>query len=117
MVTTMLPQAAEVDFDWKEYAPCLKVTDVFFIEGSGSVYTAARRYCCNCLVVVDCLIDGLEEEFGMRGCLSPNERITVNDWMEAGYSLKSSVEVVWKYHRDRGKTAVPLKSIWEDWDA
>ncbi len=116
MVTTMLPQAAEVDFDWKEYAPCLDI-NVFFVEGSGNIYTAARRYCCNCLVVVDCLIEGLDDEFGMRGCMSPNERISVVDWMEAGYSLKTAAEAVWKYHRDRGKTAVPLKSIWEDWDA
>lgn len=119
MVTMTLPQDTGISFDWKEYASCRDVdsSDIFFIEGYGATYNDARSYCSNCVVVVDCLIESLGNEFGMWGCMSPNERVSVEKDMEVGYGLKTSAEVIWQYHRDRGKVSVPSKSIWEWWDA
>ncbi len=120
MVTAMLPQDIGTGFNWREFAACAGIdyrNDVFFIEGAGAVYQEARSYCSNCFVVVDCLIEGMENDLGMWGCMSPNERISVGKHMQVGYGLKTLAEVRWKYHRDKGKLSVPSKSVWDDWDA
>ncbi len=111
----------EVDFDWQDYAACLdtggSVTNLFFIEGYGSHYRAARKFCAGCPVVIDCLIEGLEVSLGeaMWGCMSPNERKLVRR-MEIKVGLKKAAEYIWEGHRG-GSLPVPPKSIWEQWDA
>lgn len=121
MVATMLPEDPAISFDWKKYAACRDIgvtyrDNIFFIEGYGAVYDKARSYCARCVVVVDCLIEGIENELGMWGCMSPNERWDVGKDMEVGYSLKRAAEIIWKPHRNRGKVLVPPESIWEYWD-
>lgn len=112
------------EFNWREYATCQFLSSddqddsPFFIEGYGAQYTRARRYCHFCPVVIDCLIEGLDNEMGMWGCTSPNERTSINNMMEYGMTLKSAVESIWgTYRYENSGVLVPPKSIWEDWDA
>lgn len=112
------------EFDWRLFAACSFLSDEdqeqspFFIEGYGAQYNRARRYCHSCPVVIDCLIEGLENEVGMWGCTSPNERTSVNNMMEYGMSFKKAVESIWElYRHENSGILVPPKSIWKDWDA
>jgi len=116
-------EAAE--FDWRAFAACSDFTSIapednpFFADGQGNTYPVARIYCSSCPVVIDCLIEGLEpDNTGMWGCMSPNERTTVNSVMDEGFSLKQAAEAVWDLQRKRQRgMTVPPKSIWKEWNA
>ncbi len=121
MVTTMVPEDTTTFFKWRNYAACINLDaddaqNTFFVDKAGYTYRKARAYCANCSVVVDCLIEGMDNELGMWGCTSPNEREDISSFMQAGYNLKKATEMIWKYHRE-GKLSVPSKSIWEYWNA
>lgn len=112
------------EFDWRSFALCGEIKyeddDPFFAEGYGATYSVARTYCSVCPVVIDCLIEGLfdEENLGMWGCMSPNERTEVRNKMEEGYTLMRAAESVWaKERKKESGMLVPPKKVWKDWDA
>ena len=123
MVMTMVEQELLVDWEWKKSASCEGVdtgpNSIFFVEGYGATYPKARKYCSGCPVVIDCLIEAIysDNDVGMWGCMSPNERNEVKDMLEAGKDFKKSAEKIWEEQRKKNGMLVPKKSIWKDWDA
>ena len=121
-MVAIMAREIEVKFDWRAYAACegIEKTDTFFGEDYGATYGLARMYCSTCPVVIDCLIEGIEDQdnIGMWGCTSPNERTQIRSWMDEGFSLKESVEAIWQYEREKVRgVKVPPKRVWRDWDA
>lgn len=123
MVVTM-PQAEELeDFVWQDYALCKDVAEIypadenpFFKEGRGKTYPLARSYCANCSVVIDCLIDGIDDEEGFRGATSPTERKEIRKMLRQGVRFRDAVEKLWDSHRaSRRGGEVPRSIVWEEW--
>lgn len=76
----MRPFAKALDLDdepaWQDSASCATVDpELFFPEGrSWTAYTDARRVCARCVVRIECLEAGLDQEHGMWGGTTPDER-------------------------------------------
>lgn len=111
-------------FEWMSSASCLGMAylyedqndNPFFVEGRGSTYPIARRFCSICPVVVDCLIEGLDSDVGFRGGCSPHERTRIRMALDAGISLESATEEIWDEHRAIARGGeVPDSKVWDDW--
>lgn len=118
----------EVESDWTVRANCIDVENVegenpFFVEGYGSQYPRARDYCSGCPVVVDCLVhsvfeDAIYSEDGMWGCMSPNERKELMNYLSEGKGFKAAAERIWtRQRRRRNGSKVPNRTVWDNWNA
>jgi hypothetical protein len=124
-VVTLVETEPEVEeeFDWFELAACYGIAhlyppgqDPFFKHGRGKTYSTAREYCSRCPVVVDCLIEGLEEEEGFRGCTSPSERSNIRRLMKQGWTIQEATEEQWRSKRINPLgSSVPPGAVWKDW--
>ena len=121
--TPIMVDGDSTPYYWAELGSCWELglqipmeQNPFFREGKGSTYDEARAYCAGCPVVVDCLIDGIDEEAaGFRGGMSPNERAEVRRSVRRGKLFRQAVESVWARHRRGGRNPVPPKQVWSEW--
>lgn len=73
----VLPAAAALeDVDWRDLALCAEVDPELWFPGKGASNRAAKLVCGACEVRAECLAVALEanEQYGVWGGLSPNER-------------------------------------------
>ena len=62
------------DKRWQDHAVCATTDPDAFYPPNGDDYAVPRRVCLGCPVRLECLLDGLNEEHGMWGGTTPDER-------------------------------------------
>lgn len=78
-MTPSEPLATEMahwlDNDWMDAAACRGVDpELFFPEGRGSQATPAVKVCSTCPVMAECFEYGKNEQYGVYGGVSANQR-------------------------------------------
>jgi WhiB family redox-sensing transcriptional regulator len=101
---SQLPLSEDPDYAWESDALCAQTNpEAFFPEKGGSV-REAKRTCLSCDVARQCLKWALEndEQFGIRGGLSPGERKKI---IKNPSSLVVVAEKAWANKSTRGSRA------------
>ena len=108
-------------YDWQQDGSCLGLEydlppglNPFFRENRGASYKEARKWCHDCPVVIDCLVSGLHDHTGFRGCMTRSGRSRVRSLIRRGFGLVDAVESIWAPERESGRLTPPIE-IWNEW--
>lgn len=63
---------------WWNEAACIEVGEAIFFETDPEAIEQAKAVCATCPVTEECLRDGVLDEFGIRGGMTPDERRKYN---------------------------------------
>lgn len=87
--------APDPDATWRDAALCAQADPELFFPENGASTEAAEAICRTCTVRRDCLLDSLDEPFGIWAGLDPRQRRYARCLLDGGATPEDVFAITW----------------------